>query len=177
MRELLEKGKALVPDYDVPLALFQEDTLLEIYKQCYHTDQIFLNKMTMIAKNRKEAENDQDDGWIQAKQHQKSNNYHQEKALRNENRERFNFLEDKICTVLDMQWYRELRDSTLRNRDKKKKGGGNKPKKNSKTKEETQEMKDLNFNKNSSQRKSLREMKKRRWNSERKIRRNLQRAK
>ena len=57
----------------------------------------------MIAKNRKEAENDQDDGWIQAKKHQKSNNNHQEKALRNENRERFNFLEDKICTVLDMQ--------------------------------------------------------------------------
>ena len=59
--------------------------------------------MEIIAKNRKEAEADQSDEWIQAKQHTKSNNNHQERALRNENRERFNFLEDKACTFIDMQ--------------------------------------------------------------------------
>ena len=59
--------------------------------------------MEIIAKNRKEVEADQNDGWIQAKQHTKSNNNHQERALRNENRERFNFLEDKIRTFVDMQ--------------------------------------------------------------------------
>ena len=57
--------------------------------------------MEIIAKNRKEAEADQNDGWIQPKQHTKSNNNHQERALRNENRERFNFLEDKACTFIE----------------------------------------------------------------------------
>jgi hypothetical protein len=42
-----------------------------IYKECFSTDQIFINKLEIIAKNHRDAENTNAGDWIQAKSHLK----------------------------------------------------------------------------------------------------------
>lgn len=49
----------------------QEDTLLLIYKDSFQNDTVFINKLNIIAKNHKEAEDVGDHGWIHFKSHSK----------------------------------------------------------------------------------------------------------
>lgn len=55
LRDLLDRAKNITPFYDVLLAHIQDDTLLNIYKDCFYTDQVFINKLEIIAKNHKNA--------------------------------------------------------------------------------------------------------------------------
>jgi len=89
LRDLLERAKLITPFFD-------DDILLNIYKECFSTDQVFLNKLEIIAKNHKEAEDSADSEWIHEKKHNKEKVGREYNVDVRATRKRYNFLEDKL---------------------------------------------------------------------------------
>ena len=57
---------------------------MAIHKDCFYADNLFINKLEIIAKSQKNNEEQDEDGWIQAKSHIKENNNRPTRNNRNE---------------------------------------------------------------------------------------------
>lgn len=103
LRDLLDRAKNITPFYNVLQTHIQDDTLLLIYKDCFNTDQVFLNKLEIIAKNHKSAKQEEDQDWIQFKQQQKVTPKDTKHGDNAPPRQKYNFLEDEECKLLLIQ--------------------------------------------------------------------------
>lgn len=63
-----------------------------IYKDCFNSDQVFINKLEIIAKNSKEAETNNDGDWIHSKRQSKEKTNKPESTEGKPKREKYHFL-------------------------------------------------------------------------------------
>lgn len=91
VREVLAKGKEIIPYYSVILFFMQDAVLFELYKKYYQTDQVFYNELNIIKNRTKQNEGDQE-GWVTVGKDVKNKN-------KNRNKASYNFLEDKECNT------------------------------------------------------------------------------